>query len=45
MKTISFSSIYKSEWQQAIFQREEYSYGEVRPYQDEQKNKIRWCSC
>ena len=45
MKTISSAIIYKSEWQQAIFQHEEYSYSEVRPYQDEQKNRIGWCSC
>ena len=45
MKTISSAIIYKSEWQQAIFQHEEYSYSEVRPYQDEQKNGIGWCSC
>lgn len=46
MKTISFAIIYKSEWQQAIFQHEEYSYSEARPYQDEQqKNTIGWCSC
>ena len=45
MKTISSAIIYKSEWQQAIFQHEEYSYSEARPYQDEQKNGIGWCSC
>ena len=47
MKTISSAIIYKSEWQQAIFQHEEYSYSEARPYQDEQqkKNRIGWCSC
>ena len=45
MKTIASAIIYKSEWQQAIFQHEEYSYSEARPYQDEQKNRIGWCSC
>ena len=40
MKTISSAIIYKSEWQQAIFQHEEYSYSEARPFQDKQKNMI-----
>ena len=44
MKTISSAIFNKSEWQ-AIFQREEYSYSEVRPYQDKQENQIGWCPC
>ena len=45
MKSITSAIIFKSEWQQAIFQCEEYSYSEARPFQDEQKNRIGWCSC
>lgn len=36
MKTISSAIFYMSEWQ-AIFQCEEYSFCEARPYQDKQK--------
>ena len=39
MKTISSAIFYMSEWQ-AIFQCEEYSFCEARPYQDKQKNMI-----
>ena len=45
MKSITSAIIFKSEWQQAIFQCEEYSYSEARPFQDEQKNSIGWCPC
>ena len=39
MKTIYSAIFYMSEWQ-AIFQCEEYSFCEARPYQDKQKNMI-----
>ena len=39
MKNISSAIFYMSEWQ-AIFQCEEYSCCEARPYQDKQKNMI-----
>ena len=47
MKTISSAIFYMSEWQ-AIFQCEEYSFCEVRPYQDKQdkqKNMIGLSTC
>lgn len=44
MKTISSAIFYMSEWQ-AIFQCEEYSFCEARPYQDEQKNMIGLSTC
>lgn len=44
MKTISYAIFYMSEWQ-AIFQCEEYSFCEARPYQDKQKNMIGLSTC
>ena len=44
MKTISSAIFYMREWQ-AIFQCEEYSFSEVRPYQDKQKNMIGLAPC
>ena len=44
MKTISSAIFYMSEWQ-AIFQCQEYSFSEVRPYQDKQKNMIGLVPC
>ena len=44
MKTISSAIFYMSEWQ-AIFQCQEYSFSEVRPYQDKQKNMIGLAPC
>ena len=44
MKTISSAIFYMSEWQ-AIFQCEEYSLCEARPYQDKQKNMIGMSTC
>ena len=44
MKTISYAIFYMSEWQ-AIFQCEEYSFCEARPYQDKQKNMIGMSTC
>lgn len=44
MKTISSAIFYMSEWQ-AIFQCQEYSFSEVRPYQDKQKNMIGLSTC
>ena len=44
MKTISSAIFYMSEWQ-AIFQCEEYSFCEARPYQDKQKNMIGLSTC
>ena len=44
MKTISSSIFYMSEWQ-AIFQYEEYSFSEARPFQDKQKDMIGLSSC
>ena len=37
MKTISSAIIYKSEWQQAIFQHEEHSFAKHAHFQDKQK--------
>ena len=34
---ISSAIFYMSEWQQAIFQSEEYSFSEARSYRDKQK--------
>lgn len=39
MKTISSAIFYMSEWQ-AIFQCEEYSFCEARPYQDKISRRI-----
>ena len=44
MKTISSAIFYMREGQ-AIFQCEEYSFSEVRPYQDKQKNMIGLAPC
>ena len=44
MKTTSSAILYMSEWQ-AIFQCEEYSFCEARPYQDKQKNMIGLSTC
>lgn len=44
MKNISSAIFYMSEWQ-AIFQCEEYSCCEARPYQDKQKNMIGMSPC
>ena len=44
MKTISSAIFYMSEWQ-AILQCQEYSFSEVRPYQDKQKNMIGLVPC
>lgn len=44
MKTISSAIFYMSEWQ-AIFQCQEYSFSEVRPYQDKLKNMIGLVPC
>lgn len=44
MNTISSAIFYMSEWQ-AIFQHQEYSFSEVRPYQDKQKNMIGLAPC
>lgn len=44
MKNNSSVIFYMSEWQ-AIFQCEEYSYSEARPYQDKQKNMIGMSTC
>lgn len=40
MKTISSAIFYMGEWQQAIFQSEEYSFSEARSYWDKQKSMI-----
>lgn len=40
MKTISSAIFYMGEWQQAIFQSEEYSFSEARSYRDKQKCMI-----
>ena len=39
MKNISSAIFYMSEWQ-AIFQCEEYSFSEARPFQDKQKSIV-----
>ena len=44
MKTISSAIFYMSECQ-AIFQCQEFSFSEVRPYQDKQKNMIGLVPC
>lgn len=44
MKNISSAIFYMSEWQ-TIFQCEEYSLCEARPYQDRQKNMIGMSTC
>ena len=40
MKNISSAIFYMSEWQQAIFQSEEYSFSEARSSRDKQKCMI-----
>ena len=44
MKNMTSAIFYMSEWQ-AIFQCQEYSFSEVRPYQDKQKNMIGLVPC
>ena len=39
MKNMTSAIFYMSEWQ-AIFQCEEYSFSEARPYQDKQKSLV-----
>lgn len=39
MKNMTSAIFYMSEWQ-AIFQCEEYSFSEARPFQDKQENMI-----
>jgi len=39
MKNMTSAIFYMSEWQ-AIFQCEEYSFSEARPFQDKQENMV-----